>query len=459
METHSFTINSRLLNILLLCTGMFTVTSCETDEAVEQAITANSLMTRSLSMSSIPTDFFDCSNVRLSPIIETLQEVESENHFTERFQEEYGIPLWDYTYSIEEEEEDIYFVPLFDDRTPTEINAIWFFHVVDGYMSYAPFKRNEDFIANDEQRFLFDLLSYFVFGDNNASGYVFKEQTSQTRSWITVTTCWKVYTGIGSEKNLEYRYTNCTDKTVWLDGLDKTIPHTPESLGTGKKLPTGGGGNSNGSAPSSGNPSTTSVFKNDTLSNDTWKKIDAILKDILEDCMGESLYKSLETQLDGDKINIQIVDGADSGYNWNDKTLSLSINCLESNAFLHELVHLYQTLQEAISSFEGALLNREIEAHYAQYLFLIKQPIWEEKYKDIYDRNPRGRAIELCGYYFDEHGHLKDGAIPNMVEAIFSEQIIPNFRKEQPYDSYSYDNSQNISELFSNIEVLTKNCE
>ena len=89
METRSFTTNSRLLNILLLCVGIFTVTSCETDEAVEQAITSNSLMTRGISISSIPTDFFYCSNDRLSPIIETLQEVESENHFTEHFQEEY----------------------------------------------------------------------------------------------------------------------------------------------------------------------------------------------------------------------------------------------------------------------------------------------------------------------------------------------------------------------------------
>ncbi|WP_195667770.1 hypothetical protein [Bacteroides intestinalis] len=447
METRSFTTNSRLLNILLLCVGIFTVTSCETDEAVEQAITSNSLMTRGISISSIPTDFFYCSNDRLSPIIETLQEVESENHFTEHFQEEYGIPLWDYTYNIEEE---IYFVPLFNDKTPMEINAIWFFHVVDGRMTYVPFKRDNDFIVDNEQRFLFDLLSYIVFGENNSSGYIFKEQTPQTRAWVTVTTCWKVYTGVGDEANLKYRYTDCIDKLFW---IDNSTLNTPE-LGTGDNIIIGGSGGSSSSASNN----TSAIFKNEKFSKNTWEILDNILNEILEDCMGSSLYGSIKSLLKGDKIEILIVDGLDSSYNWDTKTLSLDINCLESNAFLHELMHLYQTLQESTSSFEGAMLNREIEAHYAQYIFLIKQPLWEEKYKDIYSRNPRGKAVEALDNYFDKHGHLKDESVSDVIETVFSEQIIPSFRKEEPYNNYPYDKRQSISRLFPNIEVLTKNC-
>lgn len=319
-------------------------------------------------------------------------------------------------------------------------------------MSYAPFKRDEDFIVNSEQRFLFDLLSYIVFGDNNASGYIFKEQAPKTRAWVTVTTCWDVYTGSGSEKNLKYSYTNCTDKTFWIDDLPWHMPQ----LGTGFNEAIGGGGSNTGSSSAS---VVNAIFRNDNLSNDTWKILNQMFEEILEDCMGTNLYSSIKNQLNGDKMRILIVDGLDSSYNWNTKTLSLDVKCLESNAFLHELIHLYQTLQEPISSFEGALLNRKIEAHYAQYLFLVQQPLWEEKYKDIYNRNPRGRATELCGYYFNEHGHLKDGAIPDMVETIFSEQIIPNFSTENPYKSYPYNDNQSISQLFSNINVLTKNCD
>lgn len=450
MRTSSSPINSRLLNILLLYTGMFAVTSCEPNEVIEQAI-PSAVLTRGISLSSIPTDFFHCSNVALSPIIETLQGMESENPFIDRFQEEYGIPLWDYTYSIEEEKGGIYFVPLYNNKALMEINAIWFFHVADGRMTYGPFKRDADFLANSEQRFLFDLLSYLVFGVNNASGYIFKEQTPQTRAWIIVTTCWDVYTGHGSEENLTYSYTNCIDKAYWVD----EFLWNGSQFGTGFNEPTGGYSGSPGGSSTS--PAQT-IFRNDNLSKDTWTLLNNLFDEILENCMGMNLYSSIRNQLNEDKMKIIIVDGLDSGYNWNNKTLLLNVNHLESNVFLHELIHLYQTLKESTSSFEGALLNREIEAHYAQYLFLKKQPIWEEKYKDIYNRNSRGRATLALEEYFDEHGRLKDESVSDMIEVIFSEQVIPSFRKTAPYKSYPYDNSQSILQLFSNINILTKNC-
>lgn len=67
--------------------------------------------------------------------------------------------------------------------------------------------------------------------------------------------------------------------------------------------------------------------------------------------------------------------------------------------------------------------------------------------------------VPFADYFLDEHGHLKNETIPDIVEALFTEQIIPYFCKEEPYKSYSFDNSLSISSLFSNIEVLTKNCK
>lgn len=448
MKTRLFSINFLLQNFLLFCIGIFTITSCKTDDVVKQAITGNYLKTRSLSTPSIPSNFFYSSDVGLSSIIETLQRIDSEVPFAEKFQEEYGIPLWDYTYNIEDE---FYFVPLYDDEAPMVINAIWFFHVVDRRMSYTPLKRDDDLIGDNDQQFLFDLLSYLVFGINNAYGYIFKEHMPKTRTWITITTCWDVYTGSGSEDNLKYSYTNCIDKTMWVD-----IPWHTLNLGTGTDEVIGGGGNTENSSSANNSKD---IFRNENLSNDTWKIINLLIEEIQQDCMGASLYNNIKNHLSGDKIRILIIDGLESSYNWNTKTLSLGINSLESNVFLHELMHLYQTLKEPTPSFESALLNREIEAHYAQYLYLRKQPIWEDKYKDIYNKNSRGRAIEKCNYFFDEHGHLKNGTIPDIVEVLFSEQIIPYFCKEEPYKSYSFDNSLSISSLFSNIEVLTKNCK
>ncbi len=61
-------------------------------------------------------------------------------------------------------------------------------------MKFLPLKRDDELIRESDQVFIFDLLSYLVFGEENAQGLTFKPH-AQTRSVITVTQCWDVYTG------------------------------------------------------------------------------------------------------------------------------------------------------------------------------------------------------------------------------------------------------------------------
>ena len=141
----------------------------------------------------------------LKAVISALRRVEEEKHFTAPFLLKYGIPLWNFTYQLtEEEEETCIFVPLYRLDKPHCIDAIWLLHIKDGWMKFLPLKRDDELIRESDQVFIFDLLSYLVFGEENAQGLTFKPH-AQTRSVITVTQCWDVYTG--PKDQLEYSYT------------------------------------------------------------------------------------------------------------------------------------------------------------------------------------------------------------------------------------------------------------
>ena len=458
METNTYSINKHnlieclsILGILTMVTFLFV--SCETENQLLEMNTDSvrtRIMTRGMNK-PMPTTFFAYSDRRLEALIATLRDINDNIPFVTSFQEEYGMPLWDFAYTISEEEGDIYFVPIFDARTPLEIRSFWFFRISGGLMTYAPYKFDETFISDSEQRFIFDFLNYLVFGENNTSGAIFVEKAPQTRAWITVTRCWDVYTG--TAEHLEFSYSNCIDTTYWIDEVFVWNSVPDPSRGERGSLPlTGGGGGSSGSGSQA-------IFGNDQLTEDTWKLLDDMLDEILDDCMGGNLYNEIKKQLNGDKVTIQIVDGIDSSYNWNTNTLSLNVNDLESYAYLHELIHLYQTLQETISSFENTLMNREIEAQYAQYLFLRKQPVWQEKYEEVYRRSQRGNAIINLDVYIDEHGSLQDESLAELAECFISENVVSALQMYEAYANYPFDVNQGVLQMFSNINVLTKNCD
>lgn len=58
-------------------------------------------------------DFFKTTDSTLYVVISTLQKVEKEKHFVEMFRQDYGFPLWNCTYRLEDDESTFLFVPLF----------------------------------------------------------------------------------------------------------------------------------------------------------------------------------------------------------------------------------------------------------------------------------------------------------------------------------------------------------
>ena len=117
-----------------------------------------------------PENFFAYTDSTLKAVISALRRVEEEKHFTAPFLLKYGIPLWNFTYQLTEEEETCIFVPLYRLDKPHCIDAIWLLHIKDGWMKFLPLKRDDELIRESDQVFIFDLLSYLVFGEENAQG-------------------------------------------------------------------------------------------------------------------------------------------------------------------------------------------------------------------------------------------------------------------------------------------------
>ena len=271
---------------LALCILLGILASCETEESFYQPrFPANDVpLTRQALFK--PENFFAYTDSTLKAVISALRRVEEEKHFTASFLLKYGIPLWNFTYKLTGEETCI-FVPLYRLDKPHCIDAIWLLHIKDGWMKFFPLKRDDELIRESDQVFIFDLLSYLVFGEENAQGLTFKPH-AQTRSVITVTQCWDVYTG--PKDQLEYSYTNCVSHSYWVDdALINNSNWNSEGGGSGDVWI--GGGSSGGSGSSSGTPAG-NIFKKEADQDSLlWVITENMTARIMEDCLGGDLYR------------------------------------------------------------------------------------------------------------------------------------------------------------------------
>lgn len=456
MKCNKLGVYIRLCKTMLLG-GIILCFSCCVENIIEtEKKTSDSVVARSTSFSSSLTDFFSYSCYGLDSVINTLKHIDKERNFSDDFLKEYGIPLWNYTLMLKNEDEAFFYVPIYQGKSFLSIDVVWFFYITDGKIIYAPFRRTDERIKNHEQRFVFDLLSWRIFGECNASGLVFREKESSSRVWIVVDRCWDVYTG--TKGNMEYKYTNCVHDLFWVDETVYWLTTVPEDELSGGSAIVGGGSGGSGTSAGSSSASASDIFCNDNFNDVSWDMADYLLEDILDNCMGEALFNGIKEKLNGDKIKIRFIENEASSYNWNDSTLSLSTNQLESNVLFHEMFHLYQTLSESQSTFENSLMNREIEAHYAQFLFLKHQsPLWNVETNYIYQKNERLRACRLIEDYVDDNGIIRDG-VGQIDLDLYLEFSVTDVFRDGGYNNYPF-NNEAVGQTFNVVKELTKNCK
>lgn len=157
----------------------------------------------------------------------------------------------------------------------------------------------------------------------------------------------------------------------------------------------------------------------------------------------------------GEKIGFQFVVSDGSGYVHSNRTLNLDVDQINSNALLHEMMHLYQTLTETEFSYESSLMNRELEARYAQYVYLQNKSYLARAPYECSEWN----IMASINDYIDDKGHLREGSDNDSFAAFLEYQIIPIYHSTDTYKNYTYDLSQSGTSSFSNIQVLTQNCD
>lgn len=75
------------------------------------------------------------------------------------------------------------------------------------------------------------------------------------------------------------------------------------------------------------------------------------------------------------------------------------------------------------------MMNREIEAHYAQYLFLRRSVEWTDKKQDKYAKSQRLRATTSLTKYVNQQGHVTTSFL-DIFETYISNNVVNAFRQE-----------------------------
>lgn len=171
--------------------------------------------------------------------------------------------------------------------------------------------------------------------------------------------------------------------------------------------------------------------------------------------MGGALYNALTA---AGKINIILTSDA-SSYSPATNTIKLN-NKMESNELFHEMWHAYQFSKLTVSEYNNSTINIEIEAHYAQYLYLKKlkeysKSKWEEKWS----KNVRLWTITGLEEYVDYKGNLKPIVTNELLDFALN-KVAGTFETKEYDDGKVYKYNWDIKGIdnFKNLRKLAKDC-
>lgn len=223
----------------------------------------------------------------------------------------------------------------------------------------------------------------------------------------------------------------------------------------------GGGGGSNPDNPDNPSniaPKAKKIFRNSNMIEENWRVIENMLEKIMEDCMGNTLYNGLVEKLNGKTLTIQFNLGQAGSFGQQGESVGISLGKQESNQLFHEMVHAYQAYNETPTTFVQSRLNREIEAHYAQYLYVRKLPEYEgSKWEEKYATSPRYESAANLKDYIDEKGILK--VSESKYDLYLLNTVIPTFRGNgYPAKNYEFDYYREHTENFKNLYEISKDC-
>lgn len=406
----------------------------------------------------------------VSFIVEVLKEQDNLLNAVRHYRTKYGIPLWRHSVGITVNDGYQLFVPVYKESHPDEILSIWHFLLSsDKIQQYTLVRTPEDVLL--ETTWKYDYFTIYALEKRPKSGVTFRSSV-QSRADAVSFDCQVAY--IGAEYEGVYVEWPA-DIYCWeVDGGgiplpptnpdDEFLPEISVEDGWSDGLGGGGGGSSSGGSSSSGSaPMAEAIFRNSNMTDTNWQIIERMLEKIVRDCMGENLYNGLKEKLNGKTLAIEFINNAGSSFYFDGETskIKLSIENMESNHLMHEMFHAFQAYQETWSSYVDAGLNLEIEAHYAQYLYLKKLPEYPgSKWSSRYVTDKRHQRISLLESVILPNGLMVIGATDNELN-VEMDSIVRAFRRDSAYseDNCKYNVDRTGLHNFENINKLTKNCD
>ena len=384
-----------------------------------------------------------------------------------KYKKEYGVPLWNHSVGISVENGYQLFVPVHKKGSQDEIQTIWHFGVYDNRLYHFTLNRPQSTIV--EEYWKFDYFTIFALGKKPSSGLYFKD-VALSRS--VSENCQSAYVGV--EMNEEYEEI-IVDVMCW-DVDDSQFLNDGESGGGGGGLGNGGfpsdvpidngsnpglppGGTGGGGSVPSLAPKAQAIFRNSNMIDANWRVLENMIEKIIKDCMGQNLYNGLVEKLDGKTLTIQFVEGSGSSFNYTTGDIKISIERMESNHLFHEMFHAYQAHQETTETYRNSVINLEIEAHYAQYLYLKELKEYpNSKWEKGYNVNQRLIGIANLEDYIDGHGRLLSDMPDDYFDLYLSMVLKEVFVRDKNYSNYSYDSSRYGTSNFQNLQTITINC-
>jgi hypothetical protein len=186
-----------------------------------------------------------------------------------------------------------------------------------------------------------------------------------------------------------------------------------------------------------------------------------MLENILATCFGKKLYDELAKKMGGKTLIIEFNDKKYSEFLLSIGTITLDKNTsLNGQALLHEMVHAYQAYQEnSADAYYRSLFNKEVESHYAQYLYLSNRPGYEgSEFKDWYQDGGRMESIKGIEQYLDEKGNLKPGKTNSDLNNYIKNNVRPAFEANDTYKGIAYNESISGVDNLKNMRALSKDC-
>lgn len=168
----------------------------------------------------------------------------------------------------------------------------------------------------------------------------------------------------------------------------------------------------------------------------------------------------MKKDLNGSKLFIKISDGINGSFGTiiNGSTSIILGRQLDSSQLLHEMMHAHRAYRETVTTYNASSLNGEIEAHYAQQIFLNSLPGYKGSKLESQQLNDNRReSIANLNKIIDNKGNLRENMTNIELEKQIKE-VVKIFKSSKTYANYSYDESRTPLSNFNNLRTLTKDC-